>query len=139
MPSLERSVLVDVPLSRAYAVVTEIERYPEFLPACSSVRVLQRDDDTIQAKVTAGGMGMRETFSTTNVLTEDAVTLVLEDGPFDYLRGEWRFAAVGDDVCRVSLQLEFQPKGLLKHVMAGLIPTVADKMVSAFVKRMVKV
>jgi ribosome-associated toxin RatA of RatAB toxin-antitoxin module len=136
MASLERSVLVEVPLSRAYAVVTDVEHYPEFLSACSSVKVLERTDDIIRAKVTVGGMGILETFSTTNVLTDDTVTLDLEDGPFEYLRGEWRFAAIGDVGCRVSLHLEFQPTGLLKYVMAGLVPTVADKMVNAFVRRM---
>jgi ribosome-associated toxin RatA of RatAB toxin-antitoxin module len=136
MPTITRSVLVEVPVSKAYAAVTDVECYPEFLPGCRAVTVEQRDDDRVRAKVSVSGMGRHETFTTNNVLRSDSVTMELEDGPFEYLRGEWQFSAIGDSGCRVSVQLEYKPKGVLARLLSGMAPAIADKVVDAFVTRM---
>jgi ribosome-associated toxin RatA of RatAB toxin-antitoxin module len=61
---------------------------------------------------------------------------VLEDGPFDSLGGEWRFEALSDEACRVSLELTFQLRtGLIKMAASRLFETVANDMVDAMVKR----
>jgi ribosome-associated toxin RatA of RatAB toxin-antitoxin module len=65
-----------------------------------------------------------------------SIRLELEDGPFDSLGGEWRFEALSEDACRVSLDLTFQLRsGLLKMAASRLFESVANDMVDAMVKR----
>ena len=62
--------------------------------------------------------------------------LALEDGPFESLGGEWRFDALSDEACRVSLDLTFQLRsGLLKMAASRLFESVANDMVDAMVRR----
>jgi ribosome-associated toxin RatA of RatAB toxin-antitoxin module len=136
MPTLERSVLVAVSLDTAYEAITDVERYPEFLPACESVTVLSKHGDVVRARVTVSGMGLRESFTTKNTNGEHEVSMELEDGPFDRLDGVWRFAAIGDSGCRVALHLDYRAEGMLAMVLSQAAPSVADKMVDAFVARM---
>ena len=45
MPTIRKSALLEVPVELAYAVVADVEAYPEFLPSCDGVQVLSRADD----------------------------------------------------------------------------------------------
>ena len=78
---IARSCLLLVPASAAYSVVADIERYPDFLPACESVKVLSREQDCpnadclsaerigverIDAEVVASKAGANFTFVTRN-------------------------------------------------------------------------
>ena len=81
--------------------------------------------------------GVKQSFVTRNTnLAPSSIRLALEDGPFDSLGGEWRFEALSEDACRVSLDLTFQLRsGLLKMAARRLLESVANDMVDAMVKR----
>ena len=59
----------------------------------------------------------------------------LQEGPFDRLDGCWTFKPVGDEGCRVELELEFIAKGLLMKTLSGVLGSVSDRMVDAFAER----
>jgi ribosome-associated toxin RatA of RatAB toxin-antitoxin module len=108
-----------------FDLVADIARYPEFLPGCSGAQVLEQTDNEVVAFVTRN----------TNT-PHTSITLALEDGPFDSLGGEWRFDALSEDACRVSLDLSFQLRsGLLKMAASRLFESVANDMVDAMVLR----
>lgn len=138
---IARSCLLLVPASAAYSVVADIERYPDFLPACESVTVLSREQDSpdaerIDAKVVASKAGANFTFVTRNTgVLNESVSVALIEGPFDALEGEWRFKALGDAGCRVDFQLSFAASGLLSRLINPIAHSVADRMVDAFSHR----
>ena len=89
------------------------------------------------ARLELSKAGVKQSFVTRNTNTPpNTISLVLEDGPFDSLGGEWRFEALSDEACRVSLELTFQLRtGLIKMAASRLFETVANDMVDAMVKR----
>ena len=136
MPSIQRTVLVGVPLARAREVITDVERYPEFVPACDHVEVIDRNDNVTLVKVDVSGMGIRETFVTRNIASADGVRVELERGPFNRLTGEWRLVGIGEEGCRVSLDVDFEANTMLAAVLRPMASAIADRMVEAYVRRM---
>ncbi len=153
---IARSCLLLVPASAAYSVVADIERYPDFLPACQSVRVLSREQDSpdaecaaaerigveligperVDAEVVVSKAGANFTFVTRNTgVLNESVSVVLIEGPFDALEGEWHFKALGDAGCRVDFRLSFAASGLLSRLINPIAHSVADRMVDAFSHR----
>ena len=133
---IARSCLLLVPASAAYSVVADIERYPDFLPACESVRILSREHDSLDAEVVASKAGANFTFVTRNIgVLNESVSVVLIEGPFDALAGEWRFKALGEEGCRIDFRLSFAASGVLSRLINPIAQSVADRMVDAFSHR----
>ena len=44
MPQVERAALVGFSASQMYALVNDVERYPQFLPGCGGARLLSASD-----------------------------------------------------------------------------------------------
>ena len=135
MPTIRKSALLEVPVELAYAVVADVEAYPEFLPSCDGVQVLSRADDVIRARVEVSGMGLAHAFVTKNKHTSTGITMSLVEGPFERLEGQWSFTAISDLGCRIEVAVDFKVGGLLGSVFAPMADQVADKLVQAFCLR----
>ena len=141
MTQIQRSLLLMAPAATAYGVVADVQAYAEFLPGCDAVEVLEtrmRDDGTseVVAKVVASARGVRQEFITTNLCQPfERIQMTLQEGPFERLEGCWTFKALGNDGCRVALDLEFVAKGMLMKTLGGLAGSVSDRIVDAFAER----
>lgn len=134
---IERSAMVLHPASLLFDLVNDIEAYPEFMDGCRAARVLSRADDEVVARLDLARGGIHQSFATRNRLVRPtAIIMELEEGPFTRLHGEWRFKALTDSACKVSLILEFQFKSGLARLAANkLFTQVANNLVAATVAR----
>lgn len=140
MKSVHKSVLIWYSAAEMYALVTDVARYPEFLPWCSHARVLAETESGMTAEVGIAFKGVTQSFTTRNEHTLDReVRLHLVDGPFSRLEGDWVFTPVGDDAqraCRVGLKLDYGfSNNLLAAVVGPVFDRIAGSLVDAFVKR----
>ncbi len=100
MPSFETTRRVRFTPRQMYALVADVESYPQFLPLCESLRVLSRehhgDTETILAVMTVGYKAIREKFTSRIILdrTRLRVSTRLVEGPFQYLENDWSFVPV---------------------------------------------
>ena len=123
-----------------FALVTDIEHYPQFLPWCDHGEVLELNDDGMLARVGMAISGLRQSFTTRNTHEADRKGLMeLVDGPFSQLDGVWAFTPLGDGTlraCKVEFTLSY---GFSSSALAALVGPVFDKiagnLVDAFVKR----
>lgn len=140
MKSVHKSVLIWYTPAEMYALVTDVARYPEFLPWCSHARVLSETASGMTAEVGIAFKGVKQSFTTRNEHVPDReVRLHLVDGPFSRLEGDWRFTPLGDGTqraCRVDLKLDYGfSSKLLATVVGPVFDRIAASMVDAFVKR----
>ena len=120
--------------------MTDVAKYPQFLPWCDQAKVLSQDDDGMVAQIGISFAGIRQIFTTRNDhVAGRKVDMKLVSGPFSNLDGHWSFSPVGDAAqraCRVDLELQY---GFQNIALAALVGPVFDKiagsMVDAFVKR----
>ena len=122
--------------ARMYALVNDVGRYPEFLDGCAKVDVLEVSVSTMSARLYLSKAGLSYQFVTRNtLLVDEKISLELQEGPFDYLKGSWTFTPLRDDACKVEMVLEFGVSGLKGKALSGLFSPIAANMVAAFCKR----
>jgi len=140
MKTVHKSVLIWYSPQEMFALVTDVPRYPEFLPWCDRSAVLAEDADGMTAEVGIAFGGIHQSFTTCNSHhAPDSVDVKLIKGPFSQLDGQWRFSQVGDGTqraCRIDLTLNY---GFSSPTLSALVGPVFDKiaatLVDAFVKR----
>ncbi|MEI8324308.1 MAG: type II toxin-antitoxin system RatA family toxin [Betaproteobacteria bacterium] len=140
MKSVHKSVLIWYSAEEMFALVTDIDRYPQFLPWCDHASVRSNDDHTVSAEIGIAFSGIRQTFSTRNAhVAGRQVGMKLVSGPFSQLQGEWNFIPLGDDAqraCRVELSLSYGfANATLGKPVGPVFDKIAASMVDAFVKR----
>lgn len=120
-----------------YALVCDIESYPQFLPWCDTASVAEQSDTHQLATVTIDKRMKGISFTTRNTLTADeSISMALVNGPFRTLRGVWRFKPISDDACRVELEMQFEFQSrVFGLIMGPAFTKICDTMVAAFVKR----
>lgn len=112
MTTIEHSVDVHVPVRLAYDQWTRFEQYPKFMRHVESIR--QLDDRRLHWRVNLGGQ-VREFEAEIVEQTPDKRIAWRSTGGVQN-RGVVTFHRLGDQLCRVMLQLEFAPEGLLETV-----------------------
>ncbi len=140
MKTVHKSVLIWYSAEEMFALVTDVDRYAEFLPWCDQARILERFDDGVSAEVGIAFSGLRQSFVTRNVHVEGReVGLELVKGPFSSLHGRWVFVPVGDAAaraCRVDLTLAYSfDNAALATLVGPVFDRIAGSLVDAFVKR----
>lgn len=88
-----------------FALVKDVERYPEFLPLCQAIAVRSRttenDIETVVADMTVAYKMFHETFTTQAIFDPKTLDIRVSylTGPFRQLDNTWRFLAVGPERC----------------------------------------
>ncbi len=123
-----------------YALVSDIESYPRFLPWCRSTEILSRDGETLQARIEMLKGGVHKSFTTQNRLRRDEmIEMHLLEGPFLRLDGFWRFHALRNDACKVSLDMNFEfSNNVLRMAVGPVFKQIANSLVDSFCKRAVE-
>ncbi len=140
MKHVHKSVLIWYSAEEMFALVTDVAKYPEFLPWCDRASVLETDASGMKAEVGISFSGIRQTFTTRNSHVQGReVAMKLLDGPFSRLDGQWRFVPLGDDAqraCRVELDLHYGfDNAALGALVGPVFDRIAGSLVDAFVKR----
>lgn len=140
MKNIHKSVLIWYSPEEMFRLVTDVARYPEFLPWCDHARITQVLPDGMEAEIGIGLSGIRQSFTTRNTHVQGReVKMQLVDGPFSSLTGGWTFNPVGDGsqrACKVELHLKY---GFSSSTLSALVGPVFDKiagsLVDAFIQR----
>jgi len=140
MKNVHKSVLIWYSPEEMFALVTAVDKYPEFLPWCDRAAVLDADATGMTAEVGIAFAGLRQTFTTRNThVPGREVGMKLVKGPFSKLDGVWTFSPVGDGqqrACRVELTLNYGFDNFaLSAVVGPVFDRIAGSLVDAFVKR----
>lgn len=142
MPKYETNRHVAHSPEKMFALVADVEKYPEFLPMCTGLAVRSRKErdglTVLVADMSVGYKAIRETFTSQVVLkpAENAIDVKYLDGPFRYLQNAWRFEDDGSGGCNVGFVIDYEFKSRLLGAMMGAMFDRAFRMFSgAFEKR----
>jgi len=141
MKSVSKQALVPYRPAEIFALVNDVEAYPQFLPWCSGSRVLYADEDEMRVSIEMRRGGLRRSFATCNRIQKDKMIEVrLLEGPFRHLEGYWRFDALGEEGCKISFDLQFEfSSRLVSATLGPVFQQIARTMVDAFCQRAVQV
>jgi ribosome-associated toxin RatA of RatAB toxin-antitoxin module len=137
MPIIARSALLPYNAAALYDLVNDVGSYPQFMDGCVGAIVIAQGDDFMEARLDLARGGIRQSFTTRNTLyPKTRIDLQLVDGPFERFGGAWQFVALGEQACKVSLDLSFTMSGTVANAATGkLFEAVANNLVEAVSRR----
>ncbi len=137
MAVVEKSVLVPYSAEQMFALVDDVEAYPQFLPWCGGSSVTKVDDVTVHAMVDIDYHHIKHSFTTENVRqAPQRIDMTLKNGPFRQLDGHWLFVPLADSACKIQLKLHYEFSGkLLEKAFGPVFHYIANNFVDAFIQR----
>jgi ribosome-associated toxin RatA of RatAB toxin-antitoxin module len=137
MREVKRSALVNKPPAVVFALINDIESYPQFVPWCTHARVIERTPQQIIATLGVRQGPLHGEFTTRNTLEpEQCVRMQLLRGPFRSLSGEWQLSPLGAAGCQVELSVRFAfSNPLTALVLERTFAHTLGSLVDAFVAR----
>jgi coenzyme Q-binding protein COQ10 len=138
LPTFETTRRVPFTADQMFAVVADVERYPDFLPLCESLVVDTREvgstHTTLTATMHVGYAAIRERFKSRVTLRPQRreIDVVKIDGPFAYLANRWRFRDVPGG-CEVHFYIDYAfASRMLSMLMGALFDKAISKYTDAF-------
>jgi ribosome-associated toxin RatA of RatAB toxin-antitoxin module len=143
MTQVSKSALLPYSPKQIFALVEQVERYPEFLPWCKSTQVVERNEHGMRASITMGLAGLSYTFCTQNKHLAPTLIELQLDTPvgvaaqvFLQLQGRWQFDRLGDSGCKVTLHLEYQfASATVGRLIGSIFDQIASTLMDRFVQR----
>jgi coenzyme Q-binding protein COQ10 len=106
-----------------YAIVADVEKYPQFLPWVTGLRIVRRISDTaFDAEMRVGFAGLSERYVsrvTLDPVVHSIDVVKTEGGPFRRLENRWRFTPSGESRCTVDFSIAFEFRNALLNAVAG--------------------
>src|SRR5271156_4421430 len=109
MISLRETRIVPYPAELMYQVVSDVEKYPKFLPWVVALRVLSRRETGMTAEMAVGYGALRERY-TSEIRLDPAVRRIdvtQIKGPFKQLENHWQFTPAGEG-CEITFSILFE-------------------------------
>jgi coenzyme Q-binding protein COQ10 len=143
MPQFSTRRMVHHNAGNMFALVADVERYPEFVPLCRSLRVIRRIEepegvDIIVAEMTIAYKFIRERFTSKVTLDHSNLQILVEylDGPFSHMENRWEFEPRGDHACEISFSISYEFRSRALGLMMGaMFDTAFRRFAAAFEKR----
>ena len=119
-----------------FALVADIESYPDFLPWCVAARIRERNGDVVVADLTVGFGLLRERFTSRVTLEEPSgIVVAYTRGPLRYLNNRWTFTPRGDG-CEIEFYVDFEFRSrVLQRLIGVVFHEALSRMVRAFEER----
>jgi coenzyme Q-binding protein COQ10 len=114
-----------------FALVADVEHYPEFVPLCERLTVKRRAEggegtQILVADMTVAYGPMRQSFTSQVTLDRARLAILVEylDGPFRQLENRWRFRSSGEKSSEVDFFISYEFRSKTLGLLMG---TVFDK------------
>ena len=115
-----------------FDLVADVERYPEFVPLCRSLKVKNRIPqpegvEILIADMTVAYKFVQETFTSRVTLDRPNLQLLVEylEGPFSNLENRWTFHSTGEQSCEVEFFISYEFKSRTLGMLMGSMFDVA--------------
>ena len=126
-----------------FDLVADVDKYPEFVPLCSALRVRKRtpgegDTEVLVADMTVAYKFVRETFTSRVTLDKPNLKILVAylDGPFSRMENRWTFKPTGERSCDVEFAIDYEFKSrTLGMLMGAMFETAFRRFSAAFEAR----
>src|SRR5258708_35393596 len=115
MPQFSSKRRVHHSAQQMFDLVADVERYPEFVPLCSSLKIRQRPQkpdgtEIVVCDMTVSFKLLREAFTSEVTLDRPNLKILVRylRGPFSNLENRWSFEPKSDNFCDVGFYLSYE-------------------------------
>jgi coenzyme Q-binding protein COQ10 len=143
MPEFTTRRRVNHAASDMFDLVADVERYPEFVPLCRSLKVRKRVQGPEGVEVLIADMSVayklvREVFTSRVTLDRPNLQILVEylEGPFSHLENRWTFHPLGERSCEIEFLISYQFRSrALGLLMGAMFDAAFRRFAAAFERR----
>jgi len=137
MPSHQEQQHSPYSPQQLFELVTDIEKYPEFLPWCRAARILERKENEFLAELVISFAHFTESYvSRVELNPNNSIMVTMVRGPFEHLTNHWKFSAGANGGTAIDFAVDFKFRSrILEKLIGSLFSRATAKMVTAFKKR----
>ena len=126
-----------------FSLVVDMERYPEFVPLCTDMRVRGRSElaegvEVATARMTVAYKVIREYFTTRVTMHRPELWITVEylDGPLHVLSNRWSFRPLGETASEIEFFIDYEFKSrILSALMGAVFDAAFRRFATAFERR----
>jgi coenzyme Q-binding protein COQ10 len=126
-----------------FDLVADVERYPQFVPMCRSLKVRKRIPQPEGVEVLIADMSVayklvRQAFVSRVTLDRPNLQILVEyiEGPFSQMQNRWSFRPIGEQTCEVEFFIDYEFRSRTLDLLVGAMFDLAfRRFVAAFEKR----
>ena len=141
MPKASVERLIECKKNQLIDLVSDIEKYPEFVPFCLASHVYEKNKEANQtliiADLTIGKGPFKDTYKSDVKFDKENSTINVTNigGPLNHLENNWKFSET-KDCTEISFDIDFEIENkFLNIVMTKSFQFGLDKIADAFQKR----
>ena len=143
MPTHSETRPLPYTAQQMYDLVADVARYPEFLPWTAAARIRSRTprpdgSEVMEADLVISFKVFRERFGSRVTLWPGRMRIDTEylDGPFRYMKSDWRFRDLPEGGCEVEFFVDFEFRNaILQRVIGVVFDEAMRRVVRAFEER----
>ena len=142
MPQFSTTRAVRHAAADMFALVADVERYPEFVPLCRALKVRKRipESDGIEiliADMTIAYKLIHESFASRVTLDRPHQKILVEylEGPFRRLENRWSFHPTGEHASNVEFFISYEFKSRTLGLLMGTMFDLAFRRFAAAFER----
>ncbi|MEI7669695.1 MAG: type II toxin-antitoxin system RatA family toxin [Pseudomonadota bacterium] len=122
MPKLSNSRIISFSIEKIYQAVMDIDSYPRILNFIRSIKILEKSDSIIKARVFVGLPMLTFSYDCRITYKEpEYINIELISGPLKKLQASWKFTPISENQCQVNYSLDSEFKNPLMEMTAGAI------------------
>ena len=122
-----------------YSIVLDIEKYPDYIPWCSKIEIINIKKNQIEANMIVDyKIFPTQIFSSKVSFNKKELMIKTNyiDGPLKNLSTIWNFIEISGKKSKILFNVEFEFDNFLHQKFAELFyPLVENKMIESFIKR----
>ncbi len=140
MLSFYQKVVLPYAQKDLYHLVCDVNAYPNFLPWCQGLRVVENNPTSLVADVHVGTNLLHETFRS-QVFFYPVEEIVIQGNPdgnttLKKLESRWQFYPLGPGLTQLTFDVHLDMQsGLMEKALKAIWPLAQEQMVQAFIKR----
>ncbi len=143
MPQFSTKRRVHHAATDMFALVADVDKYPQFVPLCAGMKVKSRVEKgegvtVMVAEMTVAYKIIRETFTSRATLDSRNLKILVEylNGPFKRMQNRWTFHQVGERSCDVEFFIDYEFRSrALAMLMGAMFEAAFRRFAAAFEER----
>lgn len=137
MPGATRTIVINAPVEKVFDVITQYERYPEFLPEVKEIRASNRQGNTVELHYKVDVVKtVRYSIRVTEERPRRMSWSFIQGEVMKDNKGSWVLEPEGEGKTRATYTVEMALGALVpKSIVNALVDSSLPKMLDAFKRR----
>jgi ribosome-associated toxin RatA of RatAB toxin-antitoxin module len=142
MTNISKTLRVPFTAQQMYALINDIEAYPDFLPWCKAATVHHKSDVDLKATLCLSKGPLSHSITTQNTMQPHSqINMMYSAGPFKNCAGSWRFVPVQqNEQCDIIFNFEYEfANRLTAFAIEPIFFPISNTLIDAFYQRAIQI